>query len=46
MFGTIVLAVDGSDHAHKAVELARELALAGGDEVVVTHVTELLPTGS
>ena len=44
MFGTILLAVDGSDHAHKAVELARELAVAGGDEVVVTHVTELLPS--
>jgi nucleotide-binding universal stress UspA family protein len=43
MFGTIVLAVDGSLHSEKAVELAAQLASAGDDEVVVTHVTELLP---
>jgi nucleotide-binding universal stress UspA family protein len=43
MFGTILLAVDGSEHSEKAVELARRLATATSDEVVVTHVTELLP---
>jgi nucleotide-binding universal stress UspA family protein len=43
MFGTILLAVDGSEHSEKAVELAKRLATATNDEVVVTHVTELLP---
>ena len=43
MFRTILLAVDGSKYSEKAVELAKQLASAGSDEVVVTHVTELLP---
>jgi nucleotide-binding universal stress UspA family protein len=43
MFGTILLAVDGSTFSEKAVELAKRLAAATNDEVVVTHVTELLP---
>jgi nucleotide-binding universal stress UspA family protein len=43
MFGAILLAVDGSKHSEKAVELAKRLATVGNDEVVVTHVTELLP---
>jgi nucleotide-binding universal stress UspA family protein len=43
MFGTILLAVDGSRYSEKAVELAKRLATATSDEVVVTHVTELLP---
>jgi nucleotide-binding universal stress UspA family protein len=43
MFRTIPLAVDGSKYSEKAVELAKQLASAGSDEVVVTHVTELLP---
>jgi nucleotide-binding universal stress UspA family protein len=43
MFRTILLAVDGSTYSEKAVELAKQLASAGNDEVVVTHVTELLP---
>jgi nucleotide-binding universal stress UspA family protein len=43
MFGTILLAVDGSTYSEKAVELAKRLATATNDEVVVTHVTELLP---
>jgi nucleotide-binding universal stress UspA family protein len=43
MFGTIVLAVDGSKYSEKAVELAKRLGTASNDEVVVTHVTELLP---
>ena len=43
MFGTILLAVDGSPHAERAAELVRRLAGDGGDEVVVLHVTEILP---
>ena len=43
MFKTILLAVDGSTYSEKAVELARHLAEAGNEEIVVTHVTELLP---
>jgi len=43
MFGTIVLAVDGSTYSEKAVELVKHLATVGSEEVVVTHVTELLP---
>jgi len=43
MFRTIVLAVDGSKYSEKAVELAMQLAVSTNDEVVVTHVTELLP---
>jgi nucleotide-binding universal stress UspA family protein len=43
MFRTILLAVDGSKFSEKAVELAKQLAATGDDEVVVTHVTELLP---
>jgi nucleotide-binding universal stress UspA family protein len=42
MFGTIVLAVDGSAHSERAVELARKLAAASGDQVFVTHVTEYM----
>lgn len=44
MFGTILLAVDGSEQSDKAVELAARLAAGTRDEVVVTHVVELLPT--
>jgi nucleotide-binding universal stress UspA family protein len=43
MFGTIVLAIDGSEYSERAAELAKHLATAGNEEVVVTHVTELLP---
>ena len=43
MFKTILLAVDGSEHAEKAAELAAQLAREGNDEIVVTHVTEVLP---
>ena len=42
MFGTILLAVDGSVHADQAAELARKLATAAGDEVIVVHVTEIM----
>ena len=43
MFGTILLAVDGSPHADRAAELVRRLAGDGGDEVVVLHITEVMP---
>jgi nucleotide-binding universal stress UspA family protein len=43
MFGTILLAVDGSEPAEKAVELAARIAKADGDAIVVVHVTERLP---
>ena len=43
MFRTIMLAVDGSKYSEKAVELAKRLAMSTNDEVVVAHVTELLP---
>jgi nucleotide-binding universal stress UspA family protein len=42
MFGTILLAVDESPYSQRAAELVRRLA-AGGDKVVVLHVTEILP---
>jgi nucleotide-binding universal stress UspA family protein len=42
MFGTILLAVDGSAYAQRAAELVRRLA-EGGDDVVVLHVTEIMP---
>jgi nucleotide-binding universal stress UspA family protein len=44
MFKTILLAVDGSEHAEKAAELAAQLAREQNDEIVVTHVTELMPS--
>jgi nucleotide-binding universal stress UspA family protein len=43
MFGTILLAVDGSPHAERAAELVRRLAGESGDAVVVLHVTEIMP---
>ena len=43
MFGTILVAVDGSKPAEKAVELAARIAKADGDAIVVVHVTERLP---
>jgi nucleotide-binding universal stress UspA family protein len=43
MFGTILLAVDGSKPAERAVELAARIAKADGDEIVVVHVTERPP---
>ena len=42
MFGTILVAVDGSKPAEKAVELAARIAKADSDAIVV-HVTERLP---
>ena len=43
MFGTILLAVDGSKPTEKAVELAARIAKADGDEIVVVHMTERPP---
>ena len=43
MFGTILLAVDGSPYAQRAAELVHRLAAEGGDSVVVLHVTEIMP---
>src|SRR5262245_14260680 len=40
MFGRIVLAVDGSEHAKHATALAAKLASATGDSVVVIHYIE------
>ena len=40
MFETIVLAVDGSEHAERAVSVAGEIARRFGGEVVVLHVRE------
>jgi nucleotide-binding universal stress UspA family protein len=42
MFGTILLALDGSPYAQRAADLVRRLA-AGGDDIVVLHVTEIMP---
>jgi nucleotide-binding universal stress UspA family protein len=42
MCGSIRLALDGSAHADRATELARKIATAGGDQVVVVHVTEIM----
>jgi nucleotide-binding universal stress UspA family protein len=42
MFGTMLLAVDGSPPADRAAEVVRRLAGAGGDEAVVLHVTEIM----
>ena len=44
MFGTILLAVDESDHSVKAAELTGQLATQFSSEVIVLHVHETLPT--
>jgi nucleotide-binding universal stress UspA family protein len=44
MFERILLAVDGSPQSDKAVQLAAKLAAVTGDEVIVTHVVEVVPT--
>ena len=40
MFNTVALAIDGSDHAHKGVPVAAELAKLAKGRVVVIHVRE------
>jgi nucleotide-binding universal stress UspA family protein len=41
MFGTIVLGVDGAEHAQRATQVVSDIATASGDKVVVVH---LLPS--
>ena len=40
MFKTIVLALDGSEGAKKAIPVAVELARAGGGKIVIAHAEE------
>ena len=44
MFRRILLATDGSSHAEKAMEYARDLALRDEAQVIVVHAFEPLPT--
>lgn len=44
MFGTVVLAVDASEHAKHATALVAKLATATGDRVVVVHLIERVIT--
>lgn len=43
MFDTILVATDGSSHAERALEYARDLALTCGSKVVVVNAFELIP---
>jgi nucleotide-binding universal stress UspA family protein len=40
MFGTIALAVDGSEHSNKGIAVAAELARLAKGKVLVVHVRE------
>jgi nucleotide-binding universal stress UspA family protein len=40
MFEQIVLAIDGSDHSHRAAKVAAEVARKWGGQVMVVHVRE------
>jgi nucleotide-binding universal stress UspA family protein len=40
MFNTIALAVDGSEHSHKGIPVAAELARLAKGKVIVMHVRE------
>jgi len=40
MFNTIALAIDGSDHSHKGIAVAAELARLAKGKVIVLHVRE------
>jgi len=44
MFKKILLATDGSSHAQRALEYARDLALLEGAHVVVVHAFEQIPS--
>jgi nucleotide-binding universal stress UspA family protein len=44
MFERILLATDGSSHAKKALEYARDLALRDDAQVIVMHAFERVPT--
>jgi len=43
MFGTILLATDGSSHSMRALEYARDLALRDGSLVIVVHAFAAVP---
>ena len=43
MFETILVATDGSSHADRALEYARDLALEVGAKVVVAHAFQPIP---
>lgn len=43
MFERILLATDGSSHAQRALEFARDLALRDGAVVIVVHAFEPVP---
>jgi hypothetical protein len=43
MFGTIVVGVDGSGHADRAVQAVSKIAADTGDKVVVFHVVAIRP---
>lgn len=45
MFTKILLAVDTSEHSHKAIAATKELATSLGAEVHVLHVRELVTIG-
>ena len=42
MFNTILLALDGSESAERAIPLAEDLARQSGGRIIVGHVRELL----
>ena len=42
MFSTIVVAMDGSEGAEKALAPATELAREGGGKLVIAHVVEMI----
>jgi nucleotide-binding universal stress UspA family protein len=44
MFKKILLAIDGSAHAEKALKYARDLALRDGAQVIVVHAFQPLPS--
>jgi nucleotide-binding universal stress UspA family protein len=44
MFKRILLAMDGSPHAKRALKFARDLALRDGAQVIVVHAFDPVPT--
>ena len=44
MFKRILVAIDGSSHAEKALEYAQDLALRDDAQVIVVHAFEPMPT--
>jgi nucleotide-binding universal stress UspA family protein len=44
MFKRILLAMDGSPHAKRALKYARDLALRDGAQVIVVHAFDPVPT--